>query len=300
MYKDYASYLAERFPGKKIQKITIDAGFTCPNRDGTIGRGGCIYCNNEAFSPDFAKREADVVSQIERGKIFFARKYPQMRYLAYFQSYTGTHANRSLLMKYYSEALSVDGVEGLVIGTRPDCVDEPLLEQLADINRRHRVIIEYGAESSHNDTLLRINRCHTWEDTVRAVGLTRQAGLDVGLHFIMGLPGESEQQMLSTVDAINRLKPDVVKFHQLQIIANTPLASMWQRGEVDLRLFSQEEYLELCCKIVNRLSRDIAIERFTASSPASMLLAPKWGIKNYEFVDKLKKMLKDHSSIQLL
>lgn len=289
LYRDYATYLSERFDGK-VQKLTVDAGFTCPNRDGTIGRGGCSYCNNHSFSPALGSRDS-VADQLEAGKRFFARKYPQMRYLAYFQSYTNTHGPIDRLLSLYEEALSVDGVVGLIIGTRPDCVDERLLSALAQINRRKPVMMEYGAESSHDATLRSVNRCHTWADTCRAADLTRAAGLDVGLHFILGLPGESRDMMLATVDQINRLRPDTVKFHQLQIISGTRLAQQWERGEVAVENFTVEDYLDLCAEIVERLDPAIAIERFTSSSPAELLLSPRWGLKNHEFTNLLRNRL---------
>ncbi len=289
-YRDYASYLSQRFPGRKMQKITINAGFSCPNRDGTIGRGGCIYCNNASFSPTIVSGK-DIESQIENGKEFFRHKYPQMRYIAYFQSYTNTHGTLKEITDLYHRAVAVDGIDGLIIGTRPDCIDYPLLEILAEINREKPVIIEYGAESSHDTTLKLINRCHTWQQTVKAVEMTQQAGIDVGLHFIMGLPGESREMMMQTIDCINLLQPDTVKFHQLQIIRNTPLAEMWQNKTIEVNPFSLDDYLDLCVDIVKRLSPDIAIERFTSSAPSGLLLAPAWGIKNYEFTHRLIKRL---------
>lgn len=289
-YRDYAAYLATRFPGRKMQKITVNAGFSCPNRDGTIGRGGCIYCNNASFSPSIASGE-EIEMQLEKGKQFFARKYPDMRYLAYFQSYTNTHGSIDRITDLYRRAIAVEGVDGLIIGTRPDCIDRPLLEVLADINRHKPVIMEYGAESTHDSTLALINRCHTWRQTVEAVEMTRGAGLDVGLHFIMGLPGEDRDMMMQTIDRINQLKPDTVKFHQLQIIRDTPLAAMWRDKKIEVNPFSLDDYLDLCVDIVNRLSPEIAIERFTSSAPAGMLLAPAWGIKNYEFTHRLKSRL---------
>lgn len=289
-FRDYSEYLRERFDGK-VQKLTVDAGFSCPNRDGTIGRGGCSYCNNSSFSPALGSN-GSVAAQLEAGKRFFARKYPEMRYLAYFQSYTNTHAPIDRLIALYEEALSVDGIVGLIIGTRPDCVNENLLSALSEINRSRRVIMEYGAESTHDSTLRAVNRCHTWADTCRAVELTRQAGLDAGLHFILGLPGENTDMMLATVDEINRLRPDTVKFHQLQIIRGTRLTRQWQQGEVSVKTFTVDEYLDLCVEIVKRLDPSIAIERFTSSSPAELLLAPRWGLKNYEFTNLLRNRLK--------
>lgn len=325
-YRDYADFLRERFDGK-MQKITIDAGFSCPNRDGTIGRGGCVYCNNLSFST--MPSRGSIAAQIEAGKAFFARKYPRMRYLAYFQSYTNTHGPIDRLMELYSEALATEGVDGLIIGTRPDCVSDELLRALSALGRP--VIMEYGAESSHNDTLRVINRCHTWEQTVDTVERTVAAGLPVGLHFIMGLPGETEEMMLQTAGRAARLPISTLKFHQLQIISGTTLAKGIQgltplsttfdasvtseasdtsetsttstriqnrptfRGR-PIEIFSVEAYINLCVRIVETIVREnpsIAIERFTSQAPAEMLIAPRWGLKNYQFAHLLEKALKE-------
>ena len=325
-YRDYADFLRERFDGK-MQKITIDAGFSCPNRDGTIGRGGCVYCNNLSFSP--MPSRGSIAAQIEAGKAFFARKYPRMRYLAYFQSYTNTHGPIDRLMELYSEALATEGVDGLIIGTRPDCVSDELLRALSALGRP--VIMEYGAESSHNDTLRIINRCHTWEQTVDTVERTVAAGLPVGLHFIMGLPGETEEMMLQTAGRAARLPISTLKFHQLQIISGTTLAKGIQgltplsttfdasvtseasdtsetsatstriqnrptfRGR-PIEIFSVDAYIDLCVKIVETIVREnpsIAIERFTSQAPAGMLIAPRWGLKNYQFTHLLEKALRE-------
>lgn len=289
MYRDYASYLAERFPCK-MQKLTVNAGFTCPNRDGTLGYGGCTYCNNDSFSP--AIGGATVTEQLENSRRFFAHKYPAMRYIAYFQSYTNTHGDIDRLLALYREALGVDGVDALIIGTRPDCVNPQLLDALAEINRHNRVIIEYGAETSHDETLCLVNRCHTWQCTVDAVAMTKSRGIDVGLHFILGLPAETTQMMLQTVDAINEIHPDTVKFHQLQLIKGTKLALQVERGELEIPRFTVEEYITLCCDIIDRLDPSIAIERFVSQAPADLLIYPRWGLKNYQFTNLLHKALR--------
>lgn len=285
-FKDYADFLSERFDGK-VQKITINAGFTCPNRDGTLGRGGCAYCNNSSFSPMTGADVRSVSRQIEDGKRFFAKKYPEMRYLAYFQSYTNTYGETERLMSLYSEALSDSDVVGLIIGTRPDCMPDSLLSRLAGLNKSKTVIIEYGAESSHDSTLAAVNRCHDWATTVDAVMRTHQAGLAVGLHFILGLPGETHDMMMTTVDRASRLPIDCIKFHQLQIVRGTRLASDYLSGRQPLTLFYVDEYIDLCVEIVSRIRKDIAIERFVSQSPDNLLIAPRWGLKNYEFTHKL-------------
>lgn len=342
-YKDYAAFLAEHFPGRKMQKLTVDAGFSCPNRDGTLSRGGCAYCNNSSFSPTLApenprstlapenpqltltpenprpdkgtaapppriatdgdggyrcEAKPNVATQLEKGKAFFSRKYPSMRYLAYFQSYTNTHGDIGRLLSLYDEALATEGVDGLIIGTRPDCLPPPLLDALAARRRNGAwIMLELGAESSHDETLARVNRCHTWEQTVEAVRRVKEAGLPVGLHFIMGLPGETREMMLETVRRAALLEPDTVKFHQLQIIRGSRFGAMYEQDPVSLScctLFTPEQYLTLCVEIIgemNRLAPATAIERFTSSAPSSLLLAPRWGLKNYEFVNRLNQFI---------
>lgn len=292
-YRTFSHFLAERFAGK-IQKLTVDAGFSCPNRDGTLSTGGCIYCNNSSFTPALGAHRS-VAEQIAAGKEFFARKYPTMRYLAYFQAYTGTHAPIDRLLTLYREALDQPGVTGIIIGTRPDCMPQPLLNELSAMRKDNFVMIEYGAETSHNVTLAAINRCHTWEQTCDAVSRTAGAGIETGLHFINGLPGESIEMMMRTVEAINTLPVDVVKFHQMQVVRGTELARRYERGEAGIKEFGVEEYLQLCVNIVKALRNDIAIERFVSQSPADMLLCPRWGLKNHEFTDRLNSLLRSTS-----
>ncbi len=285
-YKDYSEFLAKHFDGK-VQKLSVDVGFTCPNRDGSAGTGGCIYCNNRAFSPDWDKRHTPVAEQIARGKRFFGKKYPDMKYLAYFQSYTSTYASPDSLMAIYNEALDQDDIVGLIIGTRPDCMPDSLLDRIASLDTK--VFIEYGAESSHNSTLSLINRCHTWEATVDAVHRTAARGIPVGLHLILGLPGEDEEMMTTTVERVNSLPVSTVKFHQLQILRGTTLEKMALM--LDIPAFTAEEYAALCARLLGHLRSDIAVERFVAQAPDDMLLSPRWGLKNYQFTSLLQKHL---------
>ena len=298
-YTDYAELLGRLFPGQKVQKLSVDAGHGCPNRDGTIGRGGCIYCNNETFSPGYVRMVASVAEQLERGKEFFARKYPQQKYLAYFQSYTSTHCGLEQAVGQWREALSVPGVVGLVVGTRPDCMPDALLAELARINASGTpVIVEFGAETMHDRTLRLINRGHSAAQTLDAVQRTSAAGLSVSLHLIMGLPGESEEEMLQTVRQVCALPVDSLKFHQLQVVKGTPLHTEYLRQQTGqasdmpaIRPFGVKEYINLCVKIIDLVPRRIAIERFTASAPASLLVAPAWGLKNYQFTNLLRNAL---------
>ncbi len=290
-YKQYSEFLAEKFPGHvKLQKVGVSVGFSCPNRDGTIGRGGCAYCNNASFTPDYGRRPDDIVETIEKGKAFFARKYPQMKYLAYFQSYTNTHgADVDTLMQMYRRAAEVEDVVGVIIGTRPDCVPDELLDRLAEMNRTVcPVMLEFGAESSHDATLMAVNRCHTWADTVDAVHRATSRGLSVGLHFIMGLPGETTDMMLDTVRRAVALPVDTLKFHQLQIIRGTRFADEYATNPAKFRLFTVDEYVALCRRIIDIVApTGIAIERFVSQSPDTLLIAPRWHLKNYQFTHLL-------------
>ena len=235
---------------------------------------------------------SQVAQMLEKGKKFFARKYPDMKYLAYFQSYTNTHgAPLEMLLDYYRKAATVEDVIGVIIGTRPDCVPNVLLDSLSEMGRDNfPVMLEFGAESSHNATLEAVNRCHTWETTVDAVSRAVSRGLSVGLHFIMGLPGETEEMMLHTVERAVSLPIDTIKFHQLQIIKGTRFAKEYEEYPDRFKLFSPEEYARLCRKIIDIVSpTGIAIERFVSQAPEGMLVAPRWDLKNYQFTNLLNK-----------
>ena len=292
MYKDFAEYMREKFPGEKVQKISVNAGFSCPNRDGTIGRGGCIYCDNTSFTPGYCFNHGDIVSQLEEGKRFFARKYPKMKYLAYFQSFSNTFGRPvSELERMYREALGVDGVVGLIIGTRPDTLPDDVVSMLSRLNREKPVIVEIGAETSHDSTLKVINRGHKWRDVEETVERLHSAGISVGLHLIAGLPGEDDEMVLTTVRRAVALPIESIKLHHLQVLSSTPLARMMADGELTVNPFNVEDYIELCIRIIKLVPRNIAIERFLASSPPARVLAPKWGMKNYEFVNLLRSRL---------
>ena len=290
--KTYGDYLSSIFGNQKVQKISVDAGFTCPNRDGTIGVDGCIYCRNDSFSPNYCDSRLGVMEQLEKGKKFFGRKYPEMKYLAYFQSYTGTY-NKSIqdLEKIYKSALEVDGVIGLVIATRPDCISDEILELLKEISKTTEVFIELGAESSHDSTLKLINRNHTWKDVENAVIKIADKALHCGLHLIAGLPGENRDMILKTVSRSIVLPIETIKLHQLQILKGTPLLQKLNKGEISVPDYSLEEYLELCAEIVKIVPENIIIERFLSQSPPEMVVSPSWGLKNYEFMAKLAKLL---------
>ena len=289
-YSDLNDYKKKHISGK-VQKISINAGFTCPNRDGSKGHGGCTYCNNQTFNPEYCSTSASITEQLEKGKAFFARKYPTMRYLAYFQAYTNTYASVERLRAMYEEALSVPDVVGLIIGTRPDCVPDVLLDYLAQLSRRTFVMVEYGAETANDRTLQLINRGHSWADTADAVARTHARGIFCGLHLILGLPNETIHDFRATIDAVAALPIDTLKLHQLQLIRGTRLARQVADGEVTVAQWSAEEYADVCIDLLHRLPPHIAVERFVSQSPASLLISPRWGLKNHEFTHLLHRRL---------
>lgn len=290
-YCDYGDFL-RRYFDCKVQKIAIDAGFACPNRDGTKGVGGCIYCNNQSFNPAYCQTKITVAEQIARGKEFFARKYPEMKYLAYFQAYTNTYAQLSTLKELYEEALRQSDVLGIIIATRPDCMPDELLAYLSELSKTHFVMVEYGVETSHDATLKLINRGHTWHDVEDAVTRTAEAGVLCGAHLILGLPGEDMEHFIATAKRISALPLHTVKMHQLQVIRGTRLAKMWADGEVVLKDWSADEYIDVCIEVLKHLRSDLAVERFVSQSPADLLICPRWGLKNYEFTNRLNNKIK--------
>ena len=290
-YNDYGTWIRRQFP-YRVQKISIDAGFTCPNRDGRISTGGCIYCDNRTFNPSYCQRRHSVTQQLEEGKRFFAHKYPDMKYLAYFQAFTNTYAPLSQLKALYEEALQVDDIVGIVIGTRPDCVSDELLDYLAELNQRTFVLVEYGIESANNDTLLRINRGHSFEQSQEAILHTHQRGLLTGAHIILGLPGEDAAESLRQASIISSLPIDILKIHQMQIIRGTRLAEEFAANP--FHIYTVDEYIKLIAEYIQRLRPDLILERFVSQSPKELLIAPHWGLKNYEFTNLLVNYLKQH------
>ena len=290
-YYDYGTWIRQRFPFR-VQKISVDAGFTCPNRDGRLSTRGCIYCDNRTFNPAYCQRQETITRQLEAGKQFFARKYPEMKYLAYFQAYTNTYASIDHLRQLYEEALSIKDIVGIVIGTRPDCVYDELLDYLEDLNRRTFLIVEYGVESANDETLRRINRGHTFEQSRLAIEKTHQRGILTGAHIILGLPGEDTQENLRQAPVISSLSIDILKIHQMQIIRGTRLAETFE--EKPFHIYSIDEYIYLIANYIQRLRKDLVLERFVSQSPKEMLIAPHWGLKNHEFTDLLNKYLKEN------
>ncbi len=290
-YNDFPNYIKKTY-GSRVQKISINVGFSCPNRDGSKGTGGCIYCDNSSFKPGYCEPELSVTEQINKGIAFFEDKYPEMRYMAYFQSYTNTYAPVAHLQKLYNKALEHNKIIGLIVGTRPDCINREIVEMLADINKSYPVTIEFGVESTHNPTLEEINRCHTYNDTVEAIMLCAEYGIKTGVHLILGLPGESEQIMLDHARKISELPVHTIKLHQLQVTKNTILAKRYAENPEYVKLFAFSDFLPLIVKFVEILNPDIIIERFVSTVPHDKLIAPKWDrMKNFHVVAAIEKEL---------
>ena len=294
-YNDYGTWIRRKLPFR-VQKISIDGGFSCPNRDGRISFGGCTYCDNRTFNPAYCDRTKSVAEQIREGKAFFARKYPDMKYLAYFQSFTNTYAPTDKLQRLYEEALAEPDIVGIVIGTRPDCISDALLDYLEELNRRTFVIVEYGIESTNDDTLRHINRGHDFACSRKAIERTHQRGILTCGHVILGLPGEDEAENLQQAHQLSALPLDILKIHQMQIIRGTSLAR--QYTQKPFHVYSVEEYITLVGKYIQHLRKDIVLERFVSQSPADLLIAPKWGLKNHEFTDLLNRHLRLHQIYQ--
>lgn len=290
-YTDYSSFIKKNF-NERVQKISLNTGFTCPNRDGTKGIGGCTYCNNNTFSPDYCKPIKTVSQQLEEGILFFSKKYHAQKYFAYFQSYTNTYASIDLLKDMYLEALDYPNVIGLVIGTRPDCINSEIVEMLSEISKKYFVSLEFGVESTLNRTLKQINRCHTFEETIAAYNMAKNKGFHLGAHMILNLPGESREEILNHAIELSKLPINTLKLHQLQIVKHTVMALQYKENPEMFNLLNINEYIDLVVEFVSLLRPDIIIERFISESPKHLLIAPQWGgMKNYEIVNRIDNKL---------
>ena len=289
VYNSYSQWIRKQFP-YRVQKISVDAGFTCPNRDGRVGRNGCIFCDNNTFNPAYCDRKKTIAQQLKEGKQFFGRKYPDMKYLAYFQAYSNTYDTLDVLKQKYEEALAVEDVVGLVIGTRPDCMPDNILDYLETLNRQTFLIVEYGIESANNETLRRINRGHTFEETRETIERTADREILTGGHVILGLPGEDTTESIRQADLISSLRLNLLKIHQLQIIKGTRLSEIYEKQP--FHLYDVNEYIELIANYLQHLKKEIIVERFVSQSPPEMVVAPHWGLKNYEFTNLLINYMK--------
>lgn len=298
-YNSFVGYFKRKY-GERLQKIVLDAGFTCPNRDGKVGRGGCTYCDNAAFHPSYSTAGKSLHQQLDEGIEFHKVRYRTTEhYLAYFQSFSNTYAPLERLKELYEEALAHPQVVGLVIGTRPDCVDEQKLDYLAELAKSHVVIVEYGIESCYDSTLARINRGHDFETARRAVQMTAEKGIDVGVHFILGLPGETKEMMLDACSMINDLPIRSLKFHQLQIVKGTRMEKEFAECPEDFEKFSLDEYLDFFVDILERLRPTLSIERFVGEVPPRFVNETPWGlIRNVELLRLLDRRLEARDTWQ--
>jgi len=297
-YNDYSSYCKRVF-SERVQKISIDAGFTCPNRDGTKAAGGCTYCDNNTFNPFYCQPDKPILQQLNEGIDFFAEKYKSQKYLAYFQAYSNTYAPLEKLKSIYAEALEHPKVIGLVIATRPDCVDEEKLDYIEQLAEKHYVVVEYGVESCRNETLAFVNRCHTFEDSVRAIEMTAKRNIHTGVHMILGLPGEDRTIILKHAEILSQLPVKTLKLHQLQIIKGTAMAEQFAANPGLFNTFSSGEYIELVVDFLEKLNPEIIVERFISEAPPVLLISPQWGgLKNYEIIAKIEKRLAERDTWQ--
>ncbi len=292
-YKEFGTWLQAEL-GCKAQKLSVDAGLTCPNRDGTLGRGGCTFCDNRTFNPAYCRQGGSITDQLEAGKRFFSRKYPTMKYLAYFQSYSNSYGTLSHLKELYEEALRVPDVVGLVIGTRPDCMPDALLEYLKELNRRTFLLVEYGVESANEETLVRVNRGHTFAQARDCIIRTAQRGIRVGVHMILGFPWETRSELIRQAQLIASLPITTLKLHQLQVIKGTQLAREYELHPWPLP--TAEEYVDLVLEYISHLPSSLVLERFVSQSPPEYVIAPRWGLKNHEFSALVKKAIQKRST----
>ena len=297
-YNDFSGYFKRLF-SNRVQKISIDAGFTCPNRDGSKSLGGCLYCNNKTFNPFYCAPEKSVTQQLNEGIAFFSAKYQTQKYLAYFQAYTNTYADLETLKKLFSQALEHPQVIGLVISTRPDSIDNQKLDYLQQLAETYYVVLEIGVESTLNKTLQLINRGHSFEETILALESAANRGIHVGTHMILGLPGESRNEILQHAQILSELPFETLKLHQLQIIKGTAMADWYERSPQDFQLYDVDSYIDLVVDFVELLRPQIIVERFISESPIDMLIAPRWnGLKNFEIVSRIEKKLENRDTWQ--
>jgi radical SAM protein (TIGR01212 family) len=297
-FNAYPDYMKRTFGGR-VQKLTIDAGFSCPNRDGTKGTGGCTFCLNDAFNPSYCVPQKSVTQQIAEGIAFHEKRYRRAtQFLAYFQAFSNTYASVETLEKLYRQALDVDGVIGIVVGTRPDCMDDRKLELLQELSVKHHIVIEYGIESIYDKTLKRVNRCHTFEDAVNAINRSAEKGILVGGHLIFGLPGESREDMMRSAEVVSRLPLSSIKFHQLQLFKGTQMAGEYTLNPDEFRLFELDDYLEFMVEYIEQLNPQIVVERIAGESPPRFAVIRPWGPRYDQILIRFEKLMEERNSWQ--
>ncbi len=295
-YNSFAAYQRKIY-GERVQKVTVDAGFTCPNRDGSVARGGCIYCNNESFNPGYNDAAKSITLQIEEGIEFLERRYKAKKFIVYFQPYSNTYAALDTLKRYYEEALSAHpNIAGLTIGTRPDCVDEAKIAYLEELAKQFDITIEYGLESISDETLKRINRGHNVQSYLNALDMTKNRGIKICTHMIFGFPWEDKSQWIDSAAWLSEQSFDFLKVHQLHIVKETALARMYEKEPFEL--FSYQDYFEIISEFLEQLSPKIVIQRLFGEAPPATVIAPNWGIRNYKLLDIFDDFLKEKDAWQ--
>ncbi|MFN3466664.1 MAG: TIGR01212 family radical SAM protein [Candidatus Brocadiales bacterium] len=294
-YYSFSRYLKERFPFK-THKIALHAGFTCPNRDGFKGTGGCTYCANESFSPNARGTVQPISEQIRKGKQYLKRRYGAEKFIAYFQAFSNTYADIETLTSRYSEALGDEDVIGLSVGTRPDCVSDEVLSLLESYKNDYHLWVEYGLQSIHDRTLKRINRCHTYRDFEEAVQRTKSLGINVCAHVILGLPGEDWTDMMATAEALSKLGVDGVKLHHLYIARSTPMAEEYTRGLV--KTLGVEEYITLAVDFLERIPSETTVQRLVGDTFGDALISPIWSLTKAEALQSITGEFRRRNSYQ--
>ncbi|MBP7497260.1 MAG: TIGR01212 family radical SAM protein [Bacteroidales bacterium] len=298
LYNDYSSYLKSLYK-ERIQKVSIDAGLTCPNRDGSKSTGGCIYCDNETFRPFYCTPEKSISRQITEGITFFSKKYKTQNYFAYFQSYSNTYTSISKLKEICEEALDNQKIIGIILATRPDCIDEEKLQYLDKLAKKYYISIEYGIETFNDKTLALINRHHSCSDISKAIAMTAGRGINIGVHLILGLPGEDYKMIMNNAKLLSKLPVNTIKLHQMQIIKNTKIEELFNKNPDLFIDLSIDKYIDLLIDFIELLDKSIIIERFISEVPVDKLIYPKWGgLKNFEIVSKIEKRMVQRNSCQ--
>ncbi|HBH47107.1 MAG TPA: TIGR01212 family radical SAM protein [Bacteroidales bacterium] len=294
-----ASNFTKKEFGGRAQKVTLDAGFTCPNRDGTVSSGGCTFCNNNAFNPSYCAPEKSITEQINQGINFHKKRYRKAtHYIAYFQAYSNTYAPVDILRERYFEALQHELIDGIVIGTRPDCVNNEVFSLLEEINKKYYLIVEYGVESVYDNTLKTINRGHSFETSKRAIEQTAAKDISCGAHFIFGLPGETKEMMLNAASIISELPLNTVKFHQLQVVKNTKIGRQFKENPLLFKQFELEEYIGFIIEFLSRLSPRLIIERLAGESQPEYNLSKKWNVRYDQVLRQIEKNMIDSNTWQ--
>jgi uncharacterized protein len=294
-FKSYSSFLKERF-GCRVHKVSVDMGFTCPNRDGSIAKGGCVYCNNDTFVPPYARARFTMRQQIENGMRYLKKRFEAEKFIIYFQAYTNTYDRIEKLERLYRESLTYENVVGIAVGTRSDCVDEEKMELFEALAEECFVSVEYGIESIYDKTLSFMNRGHDYQSVIGAIELTKGRGVHIGAHIILGMPTETEEEMLHMAEEVSNLGINSLKIHNLHIVKNTPLARIYK--DSPFHLFSYDEYIGFITGFLERISPDIVVERLFTDTPIDLLIAPVWNKTHNEIVCGIERELERKNTYQ--